>query len=212
MDIRLEIRKLVPAGALGLLGIGQAGAEPLGDADLTVLFTDIDDYTAITDRLGDRAARELVVEHDRIVRAALGEGGGREIKHTGDGIMAWFPSASRALQAAVLVQEAARRWNAAGGRRQPLRIAIGVNTGAPIACDGDLFGTAVNVAARITDCAEGGQILASEVVRLLAAGKGFHFRLLGKRCLEGMAEEVPLFEVVWQEEGREDEGEETDSL
>lgn len=213
MDIRQEIRKLVPAGALELLGIEQSGgAEPLGDADLTILFTDIDDYTAITDRLGDRAARKLVVEHDRIVRAALSQGGGREIKHTGDGIMAWFPSASRALQAAVLVQQAARNWTAAGRRQAPLRIAIGVNSGAPIACDGDLFGTAVNVAARLTDCAGGGQIVASEVVRLLAAGKGFRFRLLGTRCLEGMVEEVPLFEVVWQEEGREDPGEETDPL
>lgn len=206
MDIRHEIRRLVPAGALDLLGIGAQGVEPPGDADVTILFTDIDDYTALTDRLGDRSARDLVVEHDRIVRAALAETGGREIKHTGDGIMACFPSASRALQAAVLVQEAARRWNLAGGQPAPLRLAIGLNTGAPIVDDGDLFGTAVNVAARITDCGEGGQILVSEVVRLLAAGKGFVFRHFDTRCLEGMAEEVPLFEVVWQEEGREDEG------
>lgn len=200
MDIKQEIRKLVPAGALGLLGIDRLGAEPLGDADLTILFTDIDDYTALTDRLGDRAARDLVRVHDRIVRAALAGAGGREVKHTGDGIMAFFASASRALQAAVAMQEAVRDWNLAEGQPAQLRIAIGVNSGAPIVDDGDLFGVVVNVAARITDCAAGGQILVSDVVRLLAAGKGFAFRHFDTRCLEGMAEEVPLFEVVWQEE------------
>jgi len=200
MDFKHEIRKLVPAGALGLLGIDRFGAEPLGDADLTVVFTDIDDYTALTDRLGDRAARELVRVHDRIVRTALLDGGGREIKHTGDGIMACFASASRALQAAVSIQEAVLTWNLADGQPAQLHVAIGMNSGAPIVDDGDLFGVVVNVAARVTDCARGGQILTSDVVRQLAAGKGFCFRLFDTRCLEGMAEAVPLFEVVWQEE------------
>lgn len=200
MDIKHEIRKLVPAGALGLLGMERLGLEPLGEADLTVLFTDIDDYTMLTEQLGDRDARELVRVHDRIVRTALGESGGREIKHTGDGIMACFPSASRALEAAVSIEEAALHWNLADGQPAALRIAIGMNSGAPIIDDGDLFGTVVNVAARITDCGAGGQILASDVVRQLAAGKGFLFRHFDTRCLEGMTEAVPLFEVVWQEE------------
>jgi len=200
MDIKHEIRKLVPAGALELLGMERFGVEPLGDADLTVLFTDIDDYTALTDRLGDRAARELVRVHDRIVRAALVRSGGREIKHTGDGIMACFASASRALEAAVSIEEAVRTWNLADGQPAQLHVAIGMNSGAPIVDDGDLFGVVVNVAARVTDCAAGGQILVSDVVRQLAAGKGFCFRLFDTRVLEGMAEAVPLFEVVWQEE------------
>jgi len=200
MNFKHEIRKLVPAGALGLLGMERLGGEPLGDADLTVLFTDIENYTAITDRLGDLAARELVRVHDRVVRAALAEAGGREIKHTGDGIMACFASASRAITAAVSIEEAAHTWNLADGQPARLCIAIGMNTGAPIVDDGDLFGTVVNVAARITDCAGGGQVLVSDVVRQLAAGKGFAFRLSGTYCLEGMAEAVPLFEVVWQEE------------
>ena len=202
MDIKQEIRRLVPAGALELFGIDRALAEPLGEADLTVLFTDIADYTGITDRLGDRVARELVVAHDRIVRKALLGCGGREVKHTGDGIMACFPSASRAIQAAVWVQLAARSWNLSEQRTAPLQIAIGMNTGAPIVDGGDLFGTVVNVAARITDCAAGGQILASDVVRQLAAGKGFDIRILCTTTLDGLAEPVPLFEVVWQEDQR----------
>lgn len=199
MDLRQEFRKLVPAGALGLLGIADL-VEPLGEADLTVLFTDIDGYTPLSDRLGDQAARQLVRAHDRIVRSVLPRCGGREIKHTGDGIMASFASASRALQAAVAIQAAVRAWNAELGEPAQLAVAIGLNSGAPIVEDGDLFGVVVNVAARVTDCAAGGQVLATDVVRQLAAGKGFRFRLFDRRQLEGMAEEIPLFEVVWQEE------------
>jgi adenylate cyclase len=204
MDLKNEIRKLVPAGALDLLRMGRLSAEPIGDADLTVLFTDIDDYTALTDRLGDLAAREVVLAHDRIVRAVLFETGGREIKHTGDGIMACFASASRAIQASLAIQEGARAWNLADGQPAQLRIAIGLNSGAPIVADGDLFGTVVNVAARITDCGAGGEVLVADVVRLLAAGKGFVFRPVGTRVLEGLAEPMPLYEVVWQEEALEE--------
>jgi adenylate cyclase len=198
MDLRHELKRLFPATAL--IGWTPFGPEPAGDADLTVLFTDIEDYTGLTERLGDRASRELVRVHDRIVRDAVAACGGREIKHTGDGIMACFASASRALEAAVSIQKNAEASNLERSEPGwPLRIAIGMNTGAPILDDGDLFGTAVIVASRLTDCASGGQVLATEVVRLLAAGKGFEFRSAGSRCLEGMSEEVPLFEVVWQE-------------
>lgn len=200
MGIKNELRKFVPQGALGLLGIDLFAAEPLGDADVTVLFTDIEDYTGITDRFGDNAARRLVRAHDEIVRAALFDNGGREIKHTGDGIMACFASAARAIQAAVLIVEAGQEWNRRDGDPAELRIALGINSGAPIVEDGDLYGTVVNVAARLVDGAHGNQILVSEVVRLLAAGKGFVFRHLETRRLEGMVEPVPLFEVVWQEE------------
>lgn len=199
MDIRQEIRRFVPAGALGLLGVERSGAEPLGEADLTVLFTDIADYTGLTERLGDRAARDLVLVHDRIVRAAIAETGGREIKHTGDGIMACFGSAARGIEAALSIQATARAWNAACGVPVDLRIAIGLNSGAPIVADGDLFGTVVNVAARLVDRASGDQVLVSEVVRLLAAGKGFRFRHVETRRLDGMSEAVPVYEVVWQE-------------
>ncbi len=199
MDLREEFRKLVPAGALGLLGITDA-IEPLGEADLTVLFTDIDDYTSLSDRLGDGEARKLVRAHDRIVRSALARCRGREVKHTGDGIMACFASASRALDGAVAIQAAVQAWNEKDGDPAPLGVAIGLNSGAPILEDGDLFGVVVNVASRVTDCAAGGQVLATDVVRQLAAGKGFRFRLFATRRLEGMAQEIPLFEVVWQEE------------
>ena len=161
----------------------------------TILFTDIESSTALTERLGDAKAQELRRAHDTIVRDALKAQGGSETKHTGDGIMASFPSASRAIECAVAVQRAI-----AEGDTQ-LRVRIGLNAGEPVAEESDLFGTAVNLAKRICDQAEPGQILVSDVVQQLAAGKGFTFADKGEATLKGFEKPVRLHEVVWQEEG-----------
>ena len=76
---------------------------------------------------------------------------------------------------------------------------VGLNAGEPIAEDDDLFGTAVNEAARITAAAKGGEILVSDVVRQLAKGKDFFFSDRGDASLKGFDESVRLFEVRWQE-------------
>jgi adenylate cyclase len=81
----------------------------------------------------------------------------------------------------------------------PIRVRIGLNAGEPIAEQEDLFGTAVNMAARIAARAEGGEILASDVVRQLVAGKGFLFADRGEVELKGFEEPVRLYEVRWQE-------------
>ncbi|OGO51724.1 MAG: hypothetical protein A2148_02880 [Chloroflexi bacterium RBG_16_68_14] len=160
----------------------------------TILFTDIEGSTALTQRLGDAKAQEVLRAHNTIVRDTLREHGGQEIKHTGDGIMASFPSASGALECAVAIQLAV------AGRKEPsLRIHIGLNAGEPIAEDDDLFGTAVQLARRICDHAEGGQVLVSNVVRELAAGKGFLFGDIGDVVLKGFEQPVRLYEVRWRE-------------
>ena len=153
----------------------------------TILFTDLEASTALTQRLGDEAAQEVVRSHNASVRTALGEHGGREVKHTGDGIMASFPSAVSAVSAALQIQR-----DLAGGE---VRVRIGLNAGEPIAENDDLFGTAVQLAARITDRAEPGQVLVSDVVRQLCAGKTFQFTSVGAAPLKGVAEPVVLFEV-----------------
>ena len=153
----------------------------------TLLFTDIEASTALTQRLGDEGAQELLHGHNGVVRAALDEHGGREVKHTGDGLMASFPSAVSAVTAALQMQR-----DLAGGE---VRVRIGLNAGEPIAEDGDLFGTAVQLAARITDRAEPGQVLVSNVVRELCAGKTFEFTSMGEATLKGFDEPVALFEV-----------------
>ncbi len=173
------------------------GSAPVGV--VTVLFTDMKGSTAITQRLGDAKAQELLRTHNIIVRDALELHGGTEIKHTGDGIMAAFPFASRALDCAVAIQSAV----AARVERQPelpLSVRIGLNAGEPVAEEEDLFGASVQLARRICDHAEPGQIVASNVVRELAAGKGFLFADRGDAALRGFEDPVRLYEVRWREE------------
>jgi adenylate cyclase len=144
--------------------------------------------------LGDGRAQELVRVHNEIVRGALAAHGGAETKHTGDGIMASFPSASSALACAVAVQRAV------AARADAPRVRIGLNAGEPVAEEADLFGTAVQLARRVCDHAGPGQILVSDVVRQLAAGKGFAFSDVGAVALKGFEEPVRLFEVPWRDE------------
>jgi class 3 adenylate cyclase len=193
----------------------EAAAEaepPEPGAFRTVLFTDVEGSTALTQRLGDARAREVLREHERMVREALKSHGGSEVKTMGDGFMASFSSATKALACAIAMQRAFDEWNETrrGGSRavpttEPIRVRIGLNAGEPIAEEdpggrSDLFGTAVIVAARIAAKAKGAEILASDVVRQLVAGKDFLFADRGEANLKGFDEPVRLFEVRWREE------------
>jgi class 3 adenylate cyclase/pimeloyl-ACP methyl ester carboxylesterase len=215
-DARLAILE----GESGAIFLGDTGAvlrvigEFLGEAEKfvlepeapavgalrTILFTDVEGSTALTERLGDAQARDVLRAYERIVREALKSHGGSEVKALGDGFMASFLSATRALECAIAMQRAF----AAHNEQQPdapLRVRIGLNAGEPIAEREDLFGTAVNMAARIAAKAEGGQILASDVVRQLVAGKGFLFSDRGDVVLQGFEDPVRLYEVRWRENG-----------
>ena len=169
-------------------------------APLTILFTDVEGSTALTQRLGDAKAREVLRNHERIVREALRAHGGAEVKAMGDGFMASFSSATRALECAIAMQKAFAAHDDENPET-PIRVRVGLNAGEPIAEDEDLFGTAVNVAARIAAQAVGGEILAANVVRELAAGKGFLFADRGEVALRGFEGPVRLYEVRWEEAG-----------
>jgi len=166
-------------------------------APLTILFTDMEGSTALTQRLGDAKAQEVVRTHNAIVRDALKAHSGSEIKHTGDGIMASFASASRALECAIEIQRAFAQHNESNPDI-PIRVRIGLNAGEPVAEEEDLFGTAVQLAARICAQAEPGEILAPIVVRELAAGKGFLLADRGDVALRGFEDPVRLYEVRWR--------------
>ncbi|MCJ7509668.1 MAG: adenylate/guanylate cyclase domain-containing protein [Dehalococcoidia bacterium] len=202
------------------LGEGEEGAaaapEPSRQAGglVTILFTDMEGSTSLTQRLGDAKAQEVLRTHNRIVRDALKAHTGSEIKHTGDGIMASFFSATRALECAIAIQRAFADWNAGVGAglappegvassapTEAIRVRIGLNAGEPVAEEKDLFGTAVQLAARRCAHADPGEILAPIVVRELAAGKGFLFSDLGAVALRGFEEPARLYEVRWREEG-----------
>ena len=173
-------------------------AEPVGEAPtpsglVTILFTDMEGSTALTQRLGDAGAQELLRSHNSIVREALKAQDGAEIKHTGDGIMASFATASKALACATAIQTAFVERNETA--EEPINVRIGLNAGEPVAEDEDLFGTAVQLAARVCSHAQPGQVLASNVVRELSAGKGFLFSDQGDVVLRGFEDPVRLYEV-----------------
>ena len=175
-----------------------ATAVPAPPGLRTILFTDIEGSTALTQRLGDAKAREVMREHERITRECLRAHGGSEIKTMGDGFMASFGSAVRALECAVATQRAFAEHNESAD--EPIKVRVGLNAGEPIAEDEDLFGTAVIRAARIAALAQGGEIMVANVVRELAEGKGFLFGDRGEVALRGFDDPVRLFEVRWQEE------------
>jgi class 3 adenylate cyclase/pimeloyl-ACP methyl ester carboxylesterase len=177
-----------------------AGAEaPTAGAVRTVLFTDVAGSTSMMQRLGDAKGRAVLREHERITREALKAHGGTEVKTMGDGFMASFSSATRALECAIAMQRAFAQHNESA--EEPIRVRIGLNAGEPIAEDEDLFGTAVILAARIAAKAEGGEIVVSDTVRGLVAGKGFLFSDRGDVVLRGFEDPVRLYEVRWREGG-----------
>ena len=184
----------------------------------TVLFTDLAGSTLMMQRLGDERGREVLREHERMTREVLREHGGTEVKTMGDGFMASFGSVTKAVECAIALQRAFAERNAgvgaalappqgaASGAPTPpesLHIRIGLNAGEPIEEEGpdgraDLFGATVILAARIAAMADGGEVLASDVVRGLCAGKGFLFADRGEFVAKGFEEPVRLFEVNWR--------------
>ncbi len=185
------------------LGKGEAVAQPVervAGGLVTILFTDMEGSTALAQRLGDARAQDVRRAHNTIVRDALYAEGGSEIKHTGDGIMASFPSASHALASAVAIQRAVAALRQAQGEpvEARLNVRIGLNAGEPVVEEDDLFGTSVDLAKRICDQAEPGEILVSDVVRQLAAGKDFLFSDRGEVVPKGFDEAVRLYTVRWE--------------
>jgi class 3 adenylate cyclase len=170
--------------------------EQLDPAIRTVVFTDIVGSTTLTQRFGDDAAMEFLAVHDRIVRDALAACKGREVKHTGDGIMASFVSAATAVRCAARIQSAMKE--RADGHRLQLR--IGGAAGEPVEQNRDIFGTTVQLAARLCAHAQPEQILVSNVVAELCIGKSLTFRSLGEVFLKGFDRAIHVHEVKWSEE------------
>jgi len=157
-----------------------------------VMFTDIVDSTGMTARLGDTRSVEMVRAHDAIVRRALKDRRGREVKHTGDGIMASFDDADAAVECARAIQQAFDAFNLAS--KEKLRVRIGLDVGEPVADSNDLIGTTVQTAARLCQAAEPDSVLVSGAVRdhLSAA---FDLTELGPRSLKGFARPIAVYEV-----------------
>ncbi len=195
----IEVDPSTVAGFLGRVTDPESAAvEPLQEAGFrSIMFTDMANSSDITNSLGDDDALTILNQHHAIIRQALLDHDGREVDRAGDGFLTCFTTVSRAVSCAMAIQREFESFNQAEAERIDIRVRIGLGAGEPVT-DGDkLFGSTVNLTARICDRAEPGQILASHVIRELCVGKTFDFQPYGEVSLKGFPEPVELHAVQW---------------
>ena len=165
--------------------------------NVAVLFTDMVGSTALASSLSPDAADELRRGHFSILRQAVAEAGGTEVKNLGDGLMVVFASTSAALSCAVGMQQGIERDNRA--REQSVGLRVGLSGGEVTREDDDYFGDPVIEAARLCATCEGGQILAADVVRAMAGRRSRHeCDPVGPLALKGLPDPVETVEVRWE--------------
>ncbi len=166
------------------------GALPTGT--VSFLFTDVEDSTGLAQRLGVEFV-PLMGEHFELIRGALRENNGVEVKSTGDGIFAAFATAADAVAAAVTVEKAisGHGWPPGGD----VRVRIGIHTGEAVVADDDYVGLEVHRAARVMAAAHGGQVVVTEATRLLTTS-GFEFKELGRHLLRGLEADELICQVI----------------
>jgi class 3 adenylate cyclase len=202
----IEIQPELAEGFLGGVETNAAGAAilPSGGADArdpgirTVLFTDVVNSTTLTQSLGDEAALALLGVHDTVVRDALSALGGREVKHTGDGIMASFVSTAAAVRCAIQIQRELDK-HAQANPRRALKVRVGAAAGEPVEQHNDLFGSTVQLASRLCAHAQPEQILVSNAIAELCLGKGLQFEDLGELTLKGFGYPVRAHAAAWKQ-------------
>jgi YVTN family beta-propeller protein len=156
----------------------------------TVMFTDVESSTDITTRLGDDAAASLLATHNTVVLDQVASYGGHDVRSTGDGFLVVFDSARAAVACALAIQRELIE------REHPIRVRIGLNAGDVLQSGDELFGAAINLAARVMDRADGGEILTTDTVRqLVGTMTEASFRDRGRVALKGFAERQRLYEV-----------------
>jgi class 3 adenylate cyclase len=178
---------------------------PTSQGTLTFLFTDLVGSTDLRSRVGDEAADEVFLTHERLTRAQIEQSGAIETKYRGDGFLIVFASARQAIDTAVAIQRSIEEHNQANPDT-PIKVRMGLNSGDVMQHSGETYGLAVHAASRIADKAQGGQILVSQIVRDLA-GMLPKLRLAdrGLFWLKGLPARWRLFEVLWRQRWERDE-------
>jgi class 3 adenylate cyclase len=172
------------------------------DGTVAILFSDIEDSTVLTERLGDERWLQLLREHNTIFREQLDRHDGYEVKSQGDGFMLAFPDPCEALDCAIEVQRAFAERERDDSAAETLRIRMGLHTGEVISEEGDYFGKNVILAARIAAEALGGEILVSEELRQAASsgnGDGLRFDAGRELELKGLAGSHRVYRAEWTE-------------
>ncbi len=171
--------------------------ERLPEGPVTILFSDVEGSTDLRTERGDTVAHRILRSHEEIVRRCVEAHEGREVKALGDGFMVVFVTVRKALACAIAIQQALAEHNAESPGNE-VQVRIGLNTGEVVVEEGDIYGQAVNAAARIASRAKGGEILISEIVRQLAgSGPEFTFADRGRYRLKGFPDRWHLYGVVY---------------
>ena len=164
----------------------------------SILFTDIVSFTRSQQEKGDDWMRDVVRAHNEIVRGAIASYQGKEVKHTGDGIMASFGGVDKAVKAAMAMHKGIDLFNVSMPDRE-FYIRIGISSGEPVYMDGDLFGTPVNMAARVLPNAGARQIAVAEDVPPELAPEGYVFEALPEQELKGFEGLRAVYLLKWEE-------------
>jgi class 3 adenylate cyclase/tetratricopeptide (TPR) repeat protein len=163
---------------------------------VTVLITDVVGSTAMESRIGPARANELRDEHFQLIRGAVEDAGGKEVKNTGDGLIVVFRSTVAAVSCAVAVQQRFDRRNRSA--EEPLLVRVGLSCGDATVAENDYFGMPVIEATRLCAHCSGAQILANALIGHLAAGSGHTLTSIGEVELKGLPAPVPVVEVDWE--------------
>src|SRR6059058_2618253 len=175
---------------IGSLAVGQT------EGTVTIMFTDVEESTRLLSTRGFTASHEIMRAYETIIDERVAEHSGRRIKGLGDGFMISFGSARHGVECAIDIQRAIAEYSKQNPERK-LKIRIGLNTGEVVEEAGDIFGAAVNVAARVAGKAKGGEILVSEIVRqLVGPTSEMKFDFRGRYKLKGFPDRWRLHEVT----------------
>src|SRR6202171_4670562 len=175
---------------IGSLAVGQT------EGTVTIMFTDVEDSTRMLSQRGFTESHEMTKAYESIIAERVAEHAGRRIKGLGDGFMISFGSVRHGVECALDIQRAIAEYSKQNPERK-IRIRIGLNTGEVVEEAGDIFGAAVNVAARVAGKARGGEVLVSEVVRQLVGPMAeMQFAVRGRYKLKGFPDRWRLHQVT----------------
>jgi class 3 adenylate cyclase len=169
------------------------------DGTVTLMFSDMEGFTEMTERLGDLHARDIIHDHNRTVRDQVAAHGGYEVELQGDGFLLAFGSARRAVQCAIAIHRAFAQRNARSSA-EPIHVRIGLHTGEALRDADKFFGRTVIMAARIAAQAAAGEILVSGLLKELTESTGdLRFGAGRQVALKGISGSQPVFAVEWEE-------------
>ena len=191
----IEVDRRMVSAFLGAILEPEVGEPFVKTAFRAILFTDIAGSTDMNAKLGDARALAVLRAHDAIIRESIADQGGSEVKHTGDGIMAAFASARSAVACALSIQLRMGEHNAKA--HDLVHVRIGIAAGEPVTEAGDLFGAAVQLAARVCSHCTPGSVLVTSAVRELSLGKNYAFEDRGEAQLKGFVEPVRIYAVAY---------------